>query len=136
MTPLAAGFSQTVTDGPLLVAAGVAALVGLVGFLSPCVLPLVPGYLSYVAGLTGVDLADPTEEDRHRWRVLLGATLFVLGFSVVFVSEGALFGELASQLQPPAKGQFNLQPACSSEGVNHAAADQQSDAVHVLRAWA
>ena len=46
-------FSGLVTDGPLLVAAGVAALVGLVSFASPCVLPLVPGYLSYVAGLAG-----------------------------------------------------------------------------------
>ena len=50
---LASGFSHTVTDGSLLAAAGVAALVGLIGFLSPCVLPLVPGYLSYVAGLSG-----------------------------------------------------------------------------------
>ena len=46
-------FSGLVTDGPLLVAAAVAALVGLISFASPCVLPLVPGYLSYVAGLAG-----------------------------------------------------------------------------------
>ena len=46
-------FSGLVTDGPLLVAAAVAALVGLVSFASPCVLPLVPGYLSYVTGLVG-----------------------------------------------------------------------------------
>jgi cytochrome c-type biogenesis protein len=90
---------STVESGNLLLSLPLAAAAGLVSFLSPCVLPLVPGYLSYVAGLTGVDLADPSEEDSHRWRVLLGASLFVLGFSVVFVSEGALFGELASQLQ-------------------------------------
>ena len=58
---LAAGagdtFADLVTDGPLLVAALVAALVGLISFLSPCVLPLVPGYLSYVTGLSGVDAA-------------------------------------------------------------------------------
>ena len=45
-------FTHAVQDGPLIVAAGVALLVGVLGFLSPCVLPLVPGYLSYVAGLT------------------------------------------------------------------------------------
>ena len=51
-------FSGLVTDGPLLVAAAVAALVGLISFASPCVLPLVPGYLSYVAGLAGTGAAD------------------------------------------------------------------------------
>jgi cytochrome c-type biogenesis protein len=89
--------TTTVESGNLLLSLPLAAAAGLVSFLSPCVLPLVPGYLSYVAGLTGVDLSD--EEDDHRGRVLLGASLFVLGFSVVFVSEGALFGELAAQLQ-------------------------------------
>jgi cytochrome c-type biogenesis protein len=89
---------STVESGNLLLSLPLAVAAGLVSFLSPCVLPLVPGYLSYVAGLTGVDLADP-EAEQHRKRVLLGASLFVLGFSVVFVSEGALFGQLASQLQ-------------------------------------
>ena len=87
--------SGTITDGPVLLALPVAALAGLVSFLSPCVLPLVPGYLSYVTGLTGVDLA---EQDGKRGRVVLGALLFVLGFSAVFVSEGALFGGLGAEL--------------------------------------
>jgi cytochrome c-type biogenesis protein len=99
---LAAGVSQTfadtVVDGPLLVAAGVAALVGLVSFLSPCVLPLVPGYLSYVTGLAGAEVADTADGDTKvrtaRVRMLAGAVLFVLGFTVVFVSYGALFGGL------------------------------------------
>ena len=52
-------FAGLVTDGPLLVAAGVAALVGLISFASPCVLPLVPGYLSYVAGLVGTPASRP-----------------------------------------------------------------------------
>jgi cytochrome c-type biogenesis protein len=86
------GFSGTVTDGPLLVAAGVAALVGLIGFLSPCVLPLVPGYLSYVAGLSGDD-ARPSQR-----RMIGGAVLFVLGFSVIFVAQGVLFGELGGNI--------------------------------------
>jgi cytochrome c-type biogenesis protein len=90
-------FAGTVTDGPLLVALPVAALAGLVSFLSPCVLPLVPGYLSFVTGLTGADLADDRAE--RKGRVLLGASLFVLGFSLVFVSEGALFGTVAGSLQ-------------------------------------
>lgn len=115
-------FVSTVTDGPLLFALPVAAAAGLVSFLSPCVLPLVPGYLSYVTGLTGVDLAAGTAasaparsaavasgdvlvqtpapaEQRVRARVLLGSVLFVLGFSAVFVSEGALFGTVGQSLQ-------------------------------------
>ena len=88
---------STIFDGPLLVALPLAAAAGLVSFLSPCVLPLVPGYLSYVTGLTGADIA--TEEEHKRGRVVLGALLFVLGFSLVFVSEGALFGSLAGELQ-------------------------------------
>jgi len=90
---VADSFVSAVTDGPLLVALPVAAAAGLVSFLSPCVLPLVPGYLSYVTGITGVDL-----EQQRRGRVLLGAALFVLGFSAVFVSSGALFGYLGADL--------------------------------------
>ncbi|HEU5269275.1 MAG TPA: cytochrome c biogenesis protein CcdA [Jatrophihabitans sp.] len=90
---LASGFSDTVTDGSLLPAAGVALLVGLLGFLSPCVLPLVPGYLSYVAGLAGAD-----QRTGRQRRMLLGALLFVLGFTVVFVATGALFGSLGSAI--------------------------------------
>jgi cytochrome c-type biogenesis protein len=87
------GFTHTVTDGPLLAAAGVAALVGLIGFLSPCVLPLVPGYLSYVAGLSG-DSTKPTQR-----RMVAGALLFVLGFTVIFVVQGTVFGALGSTIR-------------------------------------
>jgi cytochrome c-type biogenesis protein len=104
VTGVADSFVSTVTDGPVLVALPVAALAGLVSFLSPCVLPLVPGYLSYVTGLTGVDLAEPDEERRVGARVLLGATLFVLGFSAVFVSEGAFFGGLGARLLEHQRG--------------------------------
>jgi len=86
-------FSNAVVDGSLLVAIPVAALAGLVSFLSPCVLPLVPGYLSYVTGLTGVDLGEA-----RRGRLLLGTSLFVLGFSAVFVSFGAFFGHVGADL--------------------------------------
>jgi cytochrome c-type biogenesis protein len=77
----------TITDGSLLLALPLALAAGAVSFLSPCVLPLVPGFLSYVTGMTGVDLAD-----RHRGRLLAGALLFVAGFTVVFVSAGVLVG--------------------------------------------
>ncbi len=83
---------DTILDGSLLVAMPIALLAGLVSFLSPCVLPLVPGYLSFVTGLTGADLAEATVTTRQRSRVVLGGLLFVLGFSVVFVSAGAAFG--------------------------------------------
>jgi cytochrome c-type biogenesis protein len=107
-----------VTDGPLLVAAAVAALVGLVSFASPCVLPLVPGYLSYVTGLVGsgartapapapggggatatsTATAVRTDERSPRGRMVLGALLFVLGFTVVFVAVGTAFGGLGRLL--------------------------------------
>lgn len=91
------GFTDTVQTGPILAAAGVAVLVGVVGFLSPCVLPLVPGYLSYVAGLSGED-ARPSQR-----RMALGAVLFVIGFSVIFVVQGVLFGALGSGIRDHAR---------------------------------
>ncbi len=90
------GLTNAVNDGPLLVAAGVAVLVGVVGFLSPCVLPLVPGYLSYVAGLSG---ADGNRGRSGRRRMLAGAGLFVLGFTAIFVLGGVLFGSLGSAVR-------------------------------------
>lgn len=85
--------NETVVSGSLVAAAPLAALAGLVSFASPCVLPLVPGYLSYVTGMTGVDLAD-----QRRGRLLAGALLFIAGFSVVFVSYGVIFGGLGRWL--------------------------------------
>lgn len=87
------GFVQTVTGGPLLAAAAVAALVGVVGFLSPCVLPLVPGYLSYVAGLSGSDRRP------SQGRMVAGALLFVAGFSAIFIAQGVLFGSLGAAIR-------------------------------------
>ncbi|MEU6099351.1 cytochrome c biogenesis CcdA family protein [Streptomyces flaveolus] len=95
MSTLAAdGYNGTVLNGALLVALPVALLGGLVSFFSPCVLPLVPGYLSYVTGVTGTDLAEA-----RRGRMVAGASLFVLGFTAVFVSGGALFGYFGETLQ-------------------------------------
>ena len=110
-------FRDAVTDGPLLVAMGISVLVGAISFFSPCVLPLVPGYLSYVAGLAGTDAATSeksasiaahssdvarasvaTATTSVRGRMVAGALLFVLGFTVVFTSFGAAFGGLGRVL--------------------------------------
>jgi cytochrome c-type biogenesis protein len=85
---------ETVLDGSLLLAVPVALAAGLVSFLSPCVLPLVPGYLGYVTGLSGVDL-----EQQRRGRLLAGATLFVAGFTVVYVALGWAAGAVGYALQ-------------------------------------
>ncbi|GAA2998004.1 MULTISPECIES: cytochrome c biogenesis CcdA family protein [Streptosporangium] len=79
----------TVAGGSLALALPIAVAAGLVSFLSPCVLPLVPGYLSYVTGMS----ADP-----RRGRMVAGIVLFVLGFATVFVAGGALFGGLGAAL--------------------------------------
>jgi cytochrome c-type biogenesis protein len=101
-------FRDIANSGPLLLAIGAAALAGLVSFLSPCVLPLVPGYLSYVTGLAGSELDASRVGKRHpavsvaeardatgvavaertvrqvKGRVLAGTLLFIAGFTVVF----------------------------------------------------
>ena len=77
--------TDQIASGALPLAVLVAALAGLVSFASPCVLPLVPGFLGYVTGLS-----DTALEQRSRGRMVLGALLFVLGFAVVFVLVLAL----------------------------------------------
>lgn len=94
---VATSFQNTVLSGSLLLALPVAAIAGLVSFLSPCVVPLVPGYIAYVTGLSGADLDDA--QKRRTGRVLAGSFLFVLGFSAVFVSLGALFGGVGANLK-------------------------------------
>jgi cytochrome c-type biogenesis protein len=74
------GLTETAAAGPLVVALGLCVLAGLVSFASPCVVPLVPGYLSYLAAVVGAD--DPAG---RRWRVAGSALLFVAGFTVVFI---------------------------------------------------
>jgi cytochrome c-type biogenesis protein len=82
-------FVDVVLDGNLIVASSVALFAGLISFASPCVLPLVPGYLSYAAGMVEV---------RSRGRAAFGSLLFVLGFSLLFISYGALFGSLGAKI--------------------------------------
>jgi cytochrome c-type biogenesis protein len=90
-------FAHTALDGSLVLAIPVAVLAGLVSFFSPCVVPLLPGYLSYATGLSGADLA-AGRGDAHRGRMLAGSLLFVLGFAFVFVSFGALIGAVGNWL--------------------------------------
>src|SRR5699024_12334469 len=82
-------FAEIALDGSMWLAMPVAALAGLVSFLSPCVLPLAPGYLGYVSGLSGVNVDNP-----KRGRMFTGTALFVLGFTVVFVSAGLLLNRV------------------------------------------
>lgn len=110
--------TETIFAGSLLVAIPLALIAGTISFLSPCVLPLVPAYLSMVTGLSGEQLTNLQEKDRdgtgpvdgggngvttvvraaQRSRVVTGSILFVAGFSVVFVSYGLLFGGLGATL--------------------------------------
>ena len=74
-------------SGTLIAALPIALFAGLLSFISPCVLPLVPGYVAYATGFA-----------TNKGRVLLGSTLFVLGFTFVFASYGLAFGGLGSQI--------------------------------------
>jgi cytochrome c-type biogenesis protein len=94
VTDIGDWFGSTAFSGSLLLAIPVAVVAGLVSFFSPCVIPLLPGYVSYVSGLSAVDL-----EQARRGRMLAGTVLFVLGFSAVFVSYGALFGYVGLELK-------------------------------------
>jgi cytochrome c-type biogenesis protein len=118
---MGASFAHVAVNGPLLLAIGVAALAGLVSFLSPCVLPLMPGYLSYVTGLAGADLdaalgvqaqaqtveagggvavaIRETTRTAGRGRVLAGTVLFVLGFATVFTLLATLVANIGITLQ-------------------------------------
>ena len=98
MRVLAAGighsFQTAVAAGPLLLGLGAAALAGLVSFASPCCIPLVPGYLSYLAGASGADApaiagGDVGVKATGRWRVSGAAALFVAGFTAVFLAATA-----------------------------------------------
>jgi len=108
---IAQSFQETVLSGSLLAALPVAVLAGAVSFASPCVLPLVPGYVGYLGGMTGTlgqgpggsargGTATATRTSTGQGRLLLGVLLFVLGFSAVFVLLGVVFGALGVALAP------------------------------------
>lgn len=105
---IGSGAQNVVLDGPLILAGLIAVAAGALSFFSPCCLPLVPGYLSYVAGLAGgetdaVARAEPGSialkaRRSTRGRTVLGSCLFVAGFAAVFTSYGALFGSFGAIL--------------------------------------
>lgn len=80
-------FVEQILSGYLVVAIPIAFIAGLISFISPCVLPLVPGYISFAAGFSS-----------SRGKVFIGSTLFVMGFSVVFISYGVFFGGIGNEL--------------------------------------
>ncbi|PPH36094.1 cytochrome C biogenesis protein [Rathayibacter sp. AY1E4] len=84
-------WGEAVFSGQLLLAAPIAVLAGLVSFASPCVLPLVPGYLAYIGG-------NPDLATGSRRRLVAGVGLFIAGFAVVFIAYGAAFGALGTWL--------------------------------------
>lgn len=92
MIPLdLSSWAEAAVGGSMALALPVALLAGLVSFFSPCVVPLLPGYLSYA---TGLGAAEVIEGSRHRGRMLAGTSLFVLGIAAVFVTTGAVVGQL------------------------------------------
>jgi cytochrome c-type biogenesis protein len=117
---MSGGAAQLVFSGPVLLAIPVAAAAGAITFLSPCCLPLVPGYLSYVTGMSGSAVSaapeNPPPRDegacgaatatmtvarsrtRPRGRVMLGTLLFVVGFSVLFAVEGITVSSMGAAL--------------------------------------
>ena len=95
MTPLDLGsWVAAELTGSMAAAIPVAVFAGLLSFFSPCVLPLIPGYLSYVTGLGAADVI----EGRRRARTVVGTVLFVVGFTVVFVATGTIIGTLGKAL--------------------------------------
>jgi cytochrome c-type biogenesis protein len=94
---IAQWFQDTASDGSLILAVPVALIAGIVSFFSPCVIPLLPGYLSYVTGLSGADIVAGGSSG-VRGRMVAGVGLFVLGFSLVYVTLGGAFGALGERL--------------------------------------
>jgi cytochrome c-type biogenesis protein len=96
VTPLdLSSWAAEAAGGSMALAVPVALLAGLVSFFSPCVVPLLPGYLSYATGLGAAEVLEGT---RRRGRMLAGTSLFVLGIAVVFVATGTVIGSLGSVL--------------------------------------
>jgi len=93
-----ASVPTTVIQGSILFAVPIALAAGLISFASPCVLPLVPGYLSFLGGAVGAEAA-LKDDGRRKARTVLGACAFVFGFTIVFASYGAAFGEFGIVLR-------------------------------------
>lgn len=90
-----ADWTRRAVGGSMLLAVPIAMLAGLVSFFSPCVLPLLPGYLSYATGLSAAQVQEGTGPRRQ---LLFGTLGFILGFALVFIASGALAGSLGTVL--------------------------------------
>lgn len=94
------GFADLAADGPLLLGLLAAALAGLVSFASPCVIPLVPGYISYLTGVVGGEMTldeRGARVSRKHWAVAGAAALFIAGFTVVFLlATVTVFGAVSA----------------------------------------
>ena len=94
------GFADFVADGPLLLGLLAAAVAGLVSFASPCVIPLVPGYISYLTGVVGGEMTldeKGARVSRKHWAVAGAALLFIAGFTVVFLlATVTVFGAVSA----------------------------------------
>lgn len=89
-------FAGIAASGPLILGLLAAACAGLVSFASPCVVPLVPGYISYLAGIVGGDVGRDGVKKGSRGRVALAALLFIIGFTVIFVlATATVFGAIS-----------------------------------------
>ncbi|NTV38449.1 MAG: cytochrome c biogenesis protein CcdA [Demequinaceae bacterium] len=97
-------FADTVLSGSLLAAIPVALLAGLISFVSPCVVPLVPGYLGYVSGMAGAGAAGNQTGRASRHRLVWGVVMFIAGFTAVFVLLGVAFASLGARVE----GQIDL----------------------------
>ncbi len=98
LVALDAGWATSAVQGSMAMAIPVAAFAGLVSFFSPCVLPLLPGYLSLATGLSVEQVGQAGAARARKLRIIAGTSLFVLGFAVVFVLTGAVLGGLGGQL--------------------------------------
>lgn len=96
ISDLGGSAQQAIFDANIVVAALIAFLAGLVSFASPCVVPLVPGYLAYMTGLSGADLRDGAGGARARARVLSGGLLFTFGFAIPFTLLGYAVGSVST----------------------------------------
>lgn len=76
-------------------------IAGVLTFLAPCTLPLVPGYLGFISGASLEDLTDPAKSKKARWRIFLNGFFFMLGFSAVFVILGTLVGFVGATVLAP-----------------------------------
>jgi cytochrome c-type biogenesis protein len=97
-------FASIAGGGSLVLALPIALTAGLVSFFSPCVLPLLPAYLSYASGISGSELVSGELERGQHGRLVVGTMLFVSGFATVFVLLGVVAGGIGAQLATFTRG--------------------------------